>query len=629
MIKSARLFLLLSIVCTVLLVFTVQAAVPAYAADIVFDSSPVLDDLQSDKGFSINDYPFNNEGDMSLIQFVEYCYSAKASQQSNYGLYLYIYNPKGLNIDTANLGNKVQLATSFDDNGKATAYEKFKLEYCNKSTGDYKNLFYKFRVKDHKSSDGKNILQRINSAKRVYSVSGIELVTYGSPTAIDYKIGYTYTYSGFSSGYGSEQSTLACNIEKLKTVSLDVNDVYYRTGVSSLGAGHQNQLNSVYFAVDNSILEEYGKKLQEIRAEWYEYRTSPIIVTEDAKIYTKILPYIGFPVPEFNKDIYYSLYEGSETLANWAWNSEKNVLRAYDELFLSYIFSSGATKIKDYTVSSEDLLNYIYNYEHYNTGTLPIKNGTISADLFSDEVDAGHTRGYNLLDINADDTFDMMSYKSTHEGWEKFWSNFWGIGATLDDDYYDVSPIYKVQASDMLVSNAVLAKTLMIDESFVSAFKKFYSEATLQGKSVFLFRYSVTDYYSKFLAVTEDKLFDVVDYTSTYKAYETVFLDFDIITLTFNKDGVMTVLPVVSNPKDIAAAISAPIIGGNLIDRLKKEGKDWLQILAIILAVILLLLFLPLIIKIVKLLVSIITIPFQVIGKSIRKSNKQKKVKNE
>ena len=40
---------------------------------------------------------------------------------------------------------------------------------------------------------------------------------------------------------------------------------------------------------------------------------------------------------------------------------------------------------------------------------------------------------------------------------------------------------------------------------------------------------------------------------------ESVFFDFDIIQLTFNRDGVYTVIPVVSSPMDIVNAITPPV----------------------------------------------------------------------
>ena len=60
----------------------------------------------------------------------------------------------------------------------------------------------------------------------------------------------------------------------------------------------------------------------------------------------------------------------------------------------------------------------------------------------------------------------------------------------------------------------------------------------------------------------------------TYVATQTVFLDFDIIELTFNRDGEYRVIPVVSSPLDIINDITAP----------KNEKFDFVKLLTIILA---------------------------------------------
>lgn len=61
--------------------------------------------------------------------------------RGNYALYLYLYNPTGREIDTASPLNQAQFAVSYNAEGKTSAFEKFDLHFCNKSTGDYNNLF--------------------------------------------------------------------------------------------------------------------------------------------------------------------------------------------------------------------------------------------------------------------------------------------------------------------------------------------------------------------------------------------------------------------------------------------------------------------------------------------------------
>lgn len=192
---------LLCIIALVMVVCTFFMAVHptvAFAAEreISYDTTNVLDDLTSSTAngepFDIIDYPFDESKEAQVISFVEYCYSYKANLRDNYGLYIYVYNPQGLNISTNSKSNKIQMATSYDSEGNPNDYQKFNLEFCSKvEDGDYKNLFYKFKVVD-REVNGTTFAQRVNSNARRYDVSGIELLTYGADTATEYYVGGTY-----------------------------------------------------------------------------------------------------------------------------------------------------------------------------------------------------------------------------------------------------------------------------------------------------------------------------------------------------------------------------------------------------------------------------------------------------
>ena len=267
----------------------------AYAADGVnYDTTDVLDDLTGADNFNILNYPFDGTGKIKhpeILNVAEYCYSYRTNMRYNYGLYLYFYNPQGLDIDTDSKANKVQLAVSYgtDTDGYTVpeAYEKFDLQFCSVSTdADYYRLFYKFKVIDRVSGDGKTIAERVNSNARRYDISGIELQLKGDRNATEYTVGGTYTFTGYAKGYGpdgSAESTLQCQVQNLETVRLDLagktdgvdKRTYWRSNSSAMGAHHQNQINSVFFAIDKSVLEKYGYVLQRIKAEWWEYKPAP------------------------------------------------------------------------------------------------------------------------------------------------------------------------------------------------------------------------------------------------------------------------------------------------------------------------------------------------------------------
>ena len=659
---------LATVVCTLL---TMVHPIVAYAAESEtgFDSTNVLDDLQSSKvngkPFDIADYPFNESKDIQVISFVEYCYSYKANLRDNYGLYVYIYNPKGLNLSTNEKQNKIQMAVAYDAEGNPTDYAKFSLEFCSKvESGDYKNLFYKFKVIDHKVN-GTTFSDRVNSNARRYDVSGVEITTYGSSTATEYSVCGTYIFTGFAEGYGPDanaKSTLSCDVEYLETIELSVKHTFYRSETSALGSGHQNQLDTVYFSVPKRFLDTYGT-LQRIKAEWYEYKTKEILVTSNTDFYNAASPYIGVPLGnspneyglyEYVEDIGYSLgigagKAGDMYVAQWGWNLGDGYLHVPTNV-LYYMFL--VDDIEEYDpyaetvtvggIQSNDLYEYIKNYrKSYTSGKLPIKDGTISADLFESDIDDSRKmnnengvikKGYSYYDFDADvDLQTLQSWSSTSPSFWDNWLNF-GLGAAFtggpNEESKTVAPIQILKASDLTGTNAEIAERLLVNVNDVDAIKAEYNNAvTVSGtndeeKVVVLFRFATSDYYSEAVDIIEPNagfLWSDKHYEGeAYIAQESVFFDFDIIQLTFNKDGEYTVIPVVSSPIDIVNDITPPV---NMPDEV-----DWWKIaLAVILVVLLLVLLAPVLPYIIQGIGWVVMLPVKAVKAIKNGKNKQPK----
>ena len=78
------------------------SALPVFAATknvVKFDETYVMDDLSgatiNGKTFNIEDYSFDEKRNTGIVLFTEYCYSFYANKQENFGLYVYVWNPKG------------------------------------------------------------------------------------------------------------------------------------------------------------------------------------------------------------------------------------------------------------------------------------------------------------------------------------------------------------------------------------------------------------------------------------------------------------------------------------------------------------------------------------------------------
>ena len=623
--------ILIRIICIIFSLLTVLSSANVFNARAAIDtpnkldSSDVLSDLRSDPEFNINAYPFNEDGELQLISFNEYCYSFYANLQANYGLYVYIYNPQCLNIVQNSVLNKIQIAVAYDENGNPTDYEKFRLQFCSVSTEpDYYRLFYKFKVIDN---DNK-ILNRVNSNERRYDVSGIELYTEGKTNAIDYGISRTFYYTGYAAGYGpgkAAESTLTCRTEKLETIELDVKHTFWRSKTSSKGAGYRNQLDTVYFSVPNYFFENYGK-LQRIKAEWYEYKTKDIVVTSNQDFYNAARTYIGRAVN--NDMLTWHLYQDRQNAmgtsiqsAIWAYNSLNVLAPNLDTLY--YLFPTpNWCDIKQYDpyatvetiggVSRNDLYDYIFNYNKtYANGR--VKDGRISADLFESDIDDYRKidnefgkvqQGYSYYDFDADtDLVDILAYKPSENDFSNnvkmygFWRALIHSYGTVEESFTGQTPIL-VLDKDSYVSgqNDDISDRLFVNYNDVDKIKSAYNQAKTNKEQVVLFRFAVSDYYAKGLEITEQSnSWDTGSSYSNqaYRAWESVFLDFDIIQLTFNKEGVYKVIPVVASPIDIVDDITPPY-------NPQKDGIPWYAYVVIAIVGIIVLLLLWLMLKILS-----------------------------
>ena len=91
-----------------------------------------------------------------------------------------------------------------------------------------------------------------------------------------------------------------------------------------------------------------------------------------------------------------------------------------------------------------------------------------------------------------------------------------------------------------------------------------------------MFRFAATDYYSDYVTYKSDG----VELCDAKIAKQTVFLNFDVISLTFFKDGESFVVPVVTDSQDIVPDVTNPV--------LPEDKWAWLKDIVKVLAVVLL-----------------------------------------
>ena len=172
-----------------------------------------------------------------------------------------------------------------------------------------------------------------------------------------------------------------------------------------------------------------------------------------------------------------------------------------------------------------------------------------------------------------------------------------------------------------LMAQSDLANTLFINPDDVETFKNYYNSVK-DDCEVFLFRYAVTDYWAEDLSVFE---INSGEYGTHHDGVGelrqgTQFFDFDILEFTFNKEGVYTVIPVVSSPIDHISGYTPSV---------EPDDLDWWKILLAVLAlIVLLIIFMPILPYVIKAIVWVILLPFKLIGwifKSISNAVKKRK----
>lgn len=616
-----------------------------------FDDTRIEDDLAD---IDLDYYMATHPGDTPrLVQFVEYCYSNNAFKQQHYGLYLYIYNPSGSSLSMKAGNNTVSIATAYDSAGEPTEYANFSLTYLDKTDGDYNNKFYKFRITD--AAPFLTLSTEYAAAhnnERRYDIAGVQLRESGATLAEDFGVGGTWHYTGYAKGCGvnTTESTLDCEITDLETVALDVRQTFYRPEGTNGPGNAQDTLYSVYFAVPNRLLEEYGG-LYSVTAEWLYAQLKPMFVVADSGVNDKLRKIagqiasaancnVGFatdleyssPVTSssnwftwnantmfnLNKDVPYNEelgYYKTEYGAS-VWEAGFIFNRLLSSLYFSFYADLGSDKtIEDYSVSAEEILEYMEEYSRKDTGAKIL-------DKYSESLFESYDKAKTVKTITRGDNYSLTDAQIG----DSLWDRIWGLKQT--ETYDGIEAIHEVTAGDF---NGIegTCRNLYINENDYTDFVTFYNASVLSDKTVYLLRFAVDDNYTARYATvfehadnadTFDELFDGQNNKAYLATGMAMYMDFDIIYMTYEKAGEYYVIAAVADPIDIISDITSPPYDPDDPD----EGWPWWVIMLIIIAcVIVLLLLWPILWPLIKLLLKgivwIICLPFRFIGWIVKK----------
>lgn len=532
-----------------------------------YEKTDVMSDLE---GVDLTKY--QGLKTVSVISFNEFGYMPE--DMSGFGLYIYVFNDTGNQIVNYDL-NRVQLSVD------GSSYNKYRVTILD-NTDDF--TIYKLKVEDAAS-----IGAAVNAEERTYHISGIELIT--TTTGLtDYAVSSVYKYTGAPALEEGAESTLSCTVEQQDTVvitGLEDRQTVYRTDMDNPNMQSHNQINSVYFAVDNYFIRSYGM-LQSIEAEWWEYRTNPIVVTNDEELYYALITSLHKDISDHTCDLdYYLTAQGGPSARTWTYNQK--VMVSDSDLLqtrLDWLFhtSTWGQSIENYVVKSEDFQEFRFSYEQSQLAHFEEDNGyKYCTDLFNKEVGEGRTAGYNRKVFDSTDPDSMLNfeeYDPGYRGWD-LWKNIFGWEDDFDEVLKDQAPFLVINSENkseyLSGNNEDIAARLLIAKEDVSAFKQYVSTSLANDESVVLFRFACTKYEAtnvvvgKYTEHTVHLSIGSPDQDTTFTAQENVFLNFDIMTLGFYNGEKMTIIPVVSSPVDIIS----DIVGPALPDLLPWGDPEW------------------------------------------------------
>lgn len=635
---TKRLHIILSFIFAVViavsaLVFPTSIPLASAAETVVsaYEEQNIMQDLEGStvggKTFDVKDYPRNTFGHPQIIHFVEFCYSYDAEKQSDFGLYVYVYNPQQVAIDTDTERNKIEISFG-SKTGKE--YSKYVLDFLNYSTETgLEGRFYKFKLRLSDAAK-QSILNNVNEDERIYEVGGIELSIHGKVE--DYTCAQKYTYTGFAKGYGSELAegdTVSAQVDGLeRLLNLDVHTTYYRPeGTNGKNDYTQDSLHSAYFAVPKDVIAEFDA-MSAVHATWLDAVLAPVLVTGNKEAYDAIGEYLGQDIGETVDGLDYA-YVGNakytvteiipvDPVHGWvgpfsynlpsSWNglgggSVNKIERAVSPLYWLFYSGSEENSADEYVLSSEALQQgLIDNTEKYG--------GELVNDRYSRVLFDSVSNDFTDVEISADFEFDLRSEVLGSSWWDKLWDITYDHSEAFDG----IKAIEAVSEDDFVYAGDEVDVSATCDELYIaeadfSEFERFYN-ANKDDNVIYLFRYQVSDYIASEATLFEPEDFIVTSWNKTgdsnaYFMQQTVNLDFDVIDVTFTKGNVSTVIPVVAAPVDNIPDGTPPVYTED-----DKPDMDWLKWLFAVLALIIVLIILaPLLPYVFKFLLWLLMLP--------------------
>lgn len=509
-------------------------------------------------------YRYDEKGTLQILTLLEYGYPDDPA------LYLYLYNPQDLALNTRDRRYAVTLALGDDPN-----YTKYPLKVLSMSGTDaHSRLWIKCRI-----DVGADKLTAAfkDTPTRTYRLGEIELVV--GDKIRTFPIGGEWTYSGTTAG-----GDLTSTSTRISVIELELHPLVYRGDAMNGKPGAYDQINSVYFSMPKDFEKEHGE-IKSILCTWTEYDSGWILGCKTQDVYDMLTSKgaIGKKLTAHDKNYPSIFYQDGSGPSIFAWNpwpySSSGVVYFADTL--QWLVKYDGSKAKYGAMLETDLqkqMEAAWNAYH-NGETNYFSNG-------------GETK---TIDILKDQNF-AVKVDDGSNWWQKIFSKNHGV-ETNDNQAFQ-----RVTADALKDPEA----TLFVDQSYKDELALALSTATVRDEDLMVLHFASCDYYSipvKGTGNAGDNSTWINDAKEDmYACREQVYMGFDIIQFTCEKDGEKVVVPVSASPINVIGDLQ-------FFDKMKNAPKWVIILIAIILIAAVLFLCPPLL----PILVRVIILPFKLL----------------
>ena len=531
---------------------------PAFAADgeqgsqintdVDLSKSTITEDFQKVFGgeFKVEDYPYNSldlqEKNIYLITCVEnYVHDRKKSE-----MYFYLYNPTKKEIDITSENNKVR--ASYSRNEDEVSYCDYNLTYVN---SDCDGVLMKFKVKGFFTN------LAFDQDERAYTIAGIELVTKGSSTAIDYGVGKEFTFRDNELGFTLQAW------KEIDTVQTEVKHTYYRLSYDSdsVDKGDSDRyydIRTVYFNVPNEVIGKYGY-INSLKCEWEECLLFPVFVTNKNNVANVLSKYVNSPVNS-NEELmfYYNFYASCGSLFSqyylYGFNYIEHFCNSFANEYINQLGGVYSTELGIFSglewldgevkISSSKLMESQdeFGWDDVNFRYIDKSNFGKNAQMFN----VYSTSSGGMLAPDA--LLSLLSNNSFREF----------IDTSMSGHSELFCPLKIVTAEDLILSKKEFSEKFFVDIDDVDKIKENYNE----NDTLYVLNYSITDYAAYtdvdfcYGPVVDGEELDDDDF-KCFVADVTAIRNFDLIEANYELNGIVTILPFVSNPTNHVTGVVA------------------------------------------------------------------------